>query len=179
MRRLPLIAGLLCLSLGAPIMACDRDALFGGWADLDGHGLDAREKMLLAADRGGWWLGRYDGVPIYDRSKVDVDHVVPLCLAVQWGASAWTRAMRVRFANDPLNLAITGQSSNRSKAARPFTDWMPRNLAAWPEYLMQVQAVIERYPLEVPDEERAALACYARFARESGKGFRPGKWDCK
>lgn len=173
-----LVAALVLLS--APeALACDRTALFGsGWLDLDGNGRDTREELIEATDRGGWWLDPYDGQVVEDPGLLDVDHVVPLCLAAEWGADQWPEEKRLAFANDPINLIVAGRSANRSKGARPPSDWLPRNFAFLGPYLAQFSAVVDKYGIAVPDGERAALACYGRFVRETGKGFRPGKWGC-
>jgi len=173
------VAGLVLLLAPSPTWAaCDREALFGGWVDLDGDGRNTREELVEEADRGGWWLGDYDGVVIEDPSQADVDHVVPLCLAVQWGADEWPRELRVQFANDPLNLILVSAGANRSKGDRPPSDWMPRNTAFWGPYLAQLGAVLDKYPLDVPRKDRRALRCYERFVAATGKGFRPGRWRC-
>lgn len=159
-------------------LACDRTIFGAGWADLDGDGRDTRQEMIESADRGGWWLDRYDGQVIDNPSLLDVDHVIPLCLAVSWGADDWPESVRIRFANDPLNLIVVGRSANRSKGARPPSDWMPRNTSEWGAYLAQIGALLDKYALAVPETEVEALECYARFVRLTGKGFRPNRWEC-
>lgn len=172
-------AAILLLAAGPAGAACDREDLFGaGWLDLDGDGRDTRLELLEEADQGGYWLDPYDGVVVHDPRALDIDHVVPLCLAARWGASEWPAQLRHQFANDPLNLVAVSAGANRSKADRPPSAWMPRNVAFWGPYLAQMHAVLDKYPLRLPRRERRALACYARFVQDTGKGFRPGRWGC-
>ncbi len=52
---------------------------------------------------------------------VQIDHIVPLALAWDMGAYDWPVAQRIRFANDPANLACrtrSGESGQRRFSAR-------------------------------------------------------------
>ena len=78
----------------------DRD-LFNHWVDADRNGCDTRQEVLRTENRGtltldgcrvvsGRWLSLYDGVETSDPGALDVDHMVPLAEAWDWGAARGT-----------------------------------------------------------------------------------------
>jgi hypothetical protein len=74
------------------------------------------------------WRSVYDGVTLTSRSGVQIDHIVALANAWRSGASRWSRAERVRFANDldaPELIAVSA-TSNRIKSDQGPEDWKPR-----------------------------------------------------
>lgn len=74
------------------------------------------------------WRSVYDGVTLRSRSDVQIDHIVALANAWRSGASRWSRANRVRFANDlddPELIAVSA-TSNRLKSDQGPEDWKPR-----------------------------------------------------
>jgi hypothetical protein len=133
---------LLAVGGRGPKTGYDRTAVFGTpWPDVDGNGCGTRDDILgrdLTAvtrrDDCHVLTGRlddpYTGRQIIlgtDRAAVQIDHVVPLSLAWQLGAAQWTHQQRVRFANDPVNLAAVDGAANRQKSDSGPDSWLPPN----------------------------------------------------
>mgnify|MGYP001593977282 FL=1 len=115
-------------------------AEFGhGWSDDDGDCQNTRHEALIAQSQqavtfktnrscqvlAGTWDSPYSNKLIYQSSKLDIDHVVPLKWAWEHGAAAWPKAKRVRFANDPINLLAVEARLNRQKGAKGPLKWLP------------------------------------------------------
>ena len=60
----------------------------------------------------------YSGEVIFDASKLDIDHIVPLKWDWGHGANEWSKEKREKFANDPVNLVAVEASLNRQKGAK-------------------------------------------------------------
>jgi hypothetical protein len=119
-------------------LAYSRDQFGNGWADPDGNGCDGRQDAVARAttdqhrtsrcyiatgDVTDWYTGKVcNDCPT---RGFDVDHVVALADAWRSGASKWTRAKRIRYANDPLVLVLTNASLNRSKSDQGPDQWAP------------------------------------------------------
>jgi Protein of unknown function (DUF1524) len=82
-------------------------------------------------------------------AAVQIDHIVPLAYAWDFGARDWTDEMRVRFANDPANLLAVEGQANQDKGDKEPADWMPPNRAFWCQYAVQFAAVLRGYGLPV------------------------------
>ena len=65
---------------------------------------------------------------------------------------------RVRFANDPLNLAAVGRATNRAKSDGDAATWLPPNKRFRCAYVARQVAVKAAYGLWVTDAERDAIA---------------------
>jgi hypothetical protein len=76
-------------------------------------------------------------------------HLVPLSLAWDLGARAWTDELRVRFANDPANLLAVDGRTNQDKGDAGPSTWMPPNRAFWCQYAVQFADVLRGYSLPV------------------------------
>ncbi|MGW8556634.1 GmrSD restriction endonuclease domain-containing protein [Streptomyces tubercidicus] len=89
----------------------ERDT-FGLWTDADHDGCDTCWESLLAEAvkkprqgkscqlTGGTWRSYYDDKTVTDACKLDIDHVVPLAEAWDFGASKWSAQRREQYAND-------------------------------------------------------------------------------
>jgi len=84
-------------------------------------------------------------------ASVQIDHIVPLALAWDLGASRWPAEQRVRFANDPANLLAVAGKPNQDKGDKAPAVWMPANRAFWCQYAMQYIAVVRGYDLPVDE----------------------------
>ncbi|MFJ8159023.1 HNH endonuclease family protein [Streptomyces sp. NPDC094468] len=145
---------------------------FKHWTDADKNGCNARAEVLLAeavtapevgpkcALTGGSWYSPYDDRYLDSASQLDVDHLVPLAEAWDSGASAWTAKEREAYANDlddPRALIAVSAASNRSKADKDPTDWLPPYSPYWCEYVTDWVADKTRYQLSVDPAEQDAL----------------------
>jgi hypothetical protein len=143
---------------------------FEHWVDADRDGCNTRNEVLIAEAvrnphvsgrcrlAGGRWLSWYDRRSWTDRSRLDVDHMVPLAEAWDSGASGWTAARRRGYANDLGDLralvAVT-DSVNQAKSDQDPAEWLPRYDRC--RYVAEWTAVKLRWRLSVDGVERSAL----------------------
>lgn len=81
-------------------------------------------------------------------SQVHIDHIVPLAYAWEHGASEWSDADRVAFANDPANLQAVNGRVNTAKSDQGPSEWMPSiNQCA---YAQDFTSVAADYGLDIP-----------------------------
>ncbi|MFC5200363.1 HNH endonuclease family protein [Streptomyces kaempferi] len=145
---------------------------FKHWIDADKNGCNTRAEVLLAEAvtapavgpncvlTGGTWYSPYDDQYLDSAKKLDVDHFVPLAEAWDSGASAWTPKEREAYANDlddARALIAVSAASNRSKADKDPSTWMPSYANYRCQYLTDWVADKTRYGLTVDPAERAAL----------------------
>lgn len=144
---------------------------FGDW--IRRRGCTTRQLVLIDEARGGRrsgcfvfggrWFSVYDGRRLSNPSGLDIDHVVPLGEAWISGASRWTVATRVRFANDlgysGALRAVTAQS-NRSKSDNDPAEWLPPRQADVCSYIGGWIAVKYRWRLDTDGAERGVLRRY-------------------
>jgi hypothetical protein len=147
-----------------------RDAFGGGWTDPDHNGCDARQDAIRAATTNRVMAGpckitqgdirdRYTGrtYPHANPSAFDIDHVVALHDAWNSGASSWTRARRIAFANDPADLVLTTASANRSKGDQDPSQWAPASHDGACFYARTYRAIKLRWRLHTTPAQRAAI----------------------
>jgi hypothetical protein len=129
-----------------------RDEFGRGWADEDKDCQNTRQEILISLSTApvrfaddkecrvtfGRWISMYSGEVIFDASKLDIDHIVPLKWAWDNGADKWSKEKRERFANDPANLVAVEASLNRQKGAKGLDEWLP------PKNQTQYKARFER-----------------------------------
>ncbi|MFF3788330.1 HNH endonuclease family protein [Streptomyces sp. NPDC001933] len=154
----------------------ERDS-FKHWIDEDGDSCSTRNEVLLAeavkapeqgarcALTGGEWLSYYDEVTVTAAGKLDIDHMVPLAEAWDSGASKWDADGRMRYANDlgaERSLIAVTAKTNRSKADKDPSEWMPPADSAKCTYLADWTATKLRWKLSADDKERAALETLAK-----------------
>ncbi|WP_270451720.1 GmrSD restriction endonuclease domain-containing protein [Kocuria marina] len=152
----------------------DRDAQFGGWADPDGNGCDARNDILardltnpVSSDgctiTSGVLADPYTETTINfvrgvaTSSDVQIDHVVALGNAWITGADRLSQQKRVALANDPLNLLAVDGPTNGSKSAQDASQWLPPNASFHCQYVARQIAVKTRYDLFVTEPEKQAM----------------------
>lgn len=111
----------------------------------------------------------YSGTPLRFRKEqaadIQIDHVFPLSLAWQMGASGWGVGRRTRFANDPLNLLAADGRQNEIKSDSGPASWLPPNKAIRCAYSVRFAQVASSYQLAVPVPDKEVMA---RLCSESG-----------
>ncbi|ALG85383.1 HNH endonuclease family protein [Gordonia phthalatica] len=160
----------------------DRNAFGPAWtdaADVRGgrNGCDTRNDILARdlavtartatescpdAVAAGSLTSPYTGRPISFRrgrasAAVQIDHVVPLALAWDLGASAWPQPRRWAFANDPSNLVAVDADSNQTKSDYEPARWMPPLRAFHCQYAVAFISVLAAYGLPVDAPSRDTL----------------------
>lgn len=142
-----------------------RSKFGSGWDDEDGDCQNTRHEMLLEqslspvsykSSRGcqvthGRWISPLTNEVIYDSSKIDIDHLVPLKWAWDHGSRNWDQARREEFANDPVNLLSVEASLNRQKGAKGPAEWLPPSNRCG--YVSRFTRVVKRYRLTLTDGE--------------------------
>lgn len=145
-----------------------RDADTWGWPPVPVSTCDVRQAALYREGKdvtytsacdilSGTWLDAYTTVTLYDKSDVDVDHIVPLAEAWRTGASAWTSTQRTAFANHPLEVIAVDDGANASKGDKTPDLWKPPNRAAHCLYAKRWIAIKAAWQLTVNSSEKAAL----------------------
>ncbi|MBO9494119.1 HNH endonuclease [Thalassotalea sp. G20_0] len=140
---------------------------FGDWADEDRNCMNTRHELLMkqstsAIDTAGnqcavyrgRWLDPYTGKTFYEARQVDIDHLVPLRWAWDRGANQWSKAKRVQFANDEVNLFAVQASVNRQKGASGVLEWLPPSKSFHCQYVARFTRVVKSYGLVLSDYEQ-------------------------
>ncbi|MFF7329618.1 DUF1524 domain-containing protein [Streptomyces sp. NPDC008150] len=175
-----------------PAAAESRDGYqrtsFKHWVDADRDGCSTRAEVLIAESRtaptvepgckvtAGEWYSYYDGQTVTAPAGLDIDHMVPLAEAWDSGASAWTAARREAYANDldaDRSLVAVTARTNRSKADKDPSEWLPPLADARCTYAADWVATKLRWNLTVDDQERVALAGLAGECGEQQVEFEP------
>lgn len=158
--------------------AYDRDAFGPAWEDVDNNGCDTRNDILqrdLSRDEldedgctllSGTLKDPYTGEVIdFERSKggsqIDIDHMIPLGAAWEAGASEWTDAKRLQYANDPLVLLAVDAGANRSKSDQTISEWEPTNEAVACQYGASWVEVAATYDLSISPADHETLTALA------------------
>lgn len=159
-----------------------RGCVFGqAWSDdvavAGGHnGCDTRNDQLRAQLRditlkrgtrgcvvtAGLLVDPYTGARVeYVRGSksdgVDVDHVLPLSVAWDRGASGWSADRRRDFANDPRGLVVTTAAANRSKGDRMPGAWSPKTARGRCLYAQRFTDMASTYDIPLTPTELITL----------------------
>lgn len=149
----------------------ERDS-FRHWIDEDNDGCPTRAEVLIdeaitkpeQGERctltGGAWTSYYDEAKVTDARKLDIDHMVPLAEAWDSGASEWTAERRQAYANDlgsERSLVAVTAKTNRSKADKDPSQWLPPAEDAHCTYGADWTATKLRWKLEADKKEKTAL----------------------
>lgn len=152
------------VKIGDPRKTGYKRTVFGeSWMDVDHNGCDTRNDVLardltqiVRTDNctvsSGILNDKYTGETINfvrGKSKVDIDHVIPLGYAYKQGAGEWPANKREALANDPMNLTAASASANRSKSDSGPAEWMPSNASYRCEYGKKFAAVSVKYDLPI------------------------------
>lgn len=108
-----------------------------GWSDADGNGLDTRQEMLIESSNidasvgangniHGEWTDPYTGETTTDSSKVELDHIIPVqqLVAEHPGILQLPMEEQIAIYNDPANLQVVHESTNTSKGATSFGEFI-------------------------------------------------------
>lgn len=90
-------------------------------------------------------------------AAVQIDHVVPLSLSWDLGASAWSSPQRWAFANDPSNLVAVDADSNQAKSDLEPARWMPPLRGFHCQYAIAFIGVLHTYGLPIDAPSGATL----------------------
>lgn len=109
-----------------------------------------------------------------DAAAVPIDHVFPLSLAWQMGASEWSEGRRTQIANDPLNLLAVDRSSNSSKGDSGPAEWLPPNRGIRCAYSVRFAQVARKYVLPVTRADKRTMLrqCASTKARAATRRCR-------
>ena len=140
------------------------------WIDEDHDCQNARQEVLISESiepveldqKGckviaGKWYDPYTDQYFYDPHELDIDHFVPLKHAHLSGASQWSKAKKISFANDlknPNTLIAVAKSANRSKGDKPPTAWLPQNQKYHCQYLKDWLMVVKYWQLTIDINEQ-------------------------
>ena len=169
---LPVRDALAALPLRSESRTGYERSKFRHWTDADRDGCNTRMEVLKAEAvtapvqgpncvlTGGSWYSPYDDRYLDSASKLDVDHLVPLAEAWDSGASAWTAKERELYANDlgdARDLIAVSAASNRSKADKDPSEWLPPYTGYQCQYDTDWIANKTRWGLSIDALERDAL----------------------
>ncbi|WP_332641725.1 lamin tail domain-containing protein [Aeromicrobium sp.] len=139
-----------------------------GWIDADKDCRDTRQEVLareslVPVTKGckiylGKWLSYYDNKTWTKSFQVQIDHLVPLAEAWDSGAYQWTKATRIRFANDlkeKRGLVPTTSDLNYDKVADDPQWYVPKVNKC--KYIASWIAVKARWSMTVDQREKEAI----------------------
>lgn len=144
------------------------DASVWGWPVAPDNSCDVRNAALyrdgqnvtISAScvvQSGRWLDPYTATWYYNKSDIDIDHLIPLAEAWRSGAKTWGDTQRRTFANDRLAVVAVDDGANQSKGDKTPADWKPSNEAAWCLYGQRYTSVKVKYSLTITSSEKSAL----------------------
>jgi hypothetical protein len=154
----------------APKTGYSREEFGNGWAKV--NGCDTRNIILYrdligpVLDEGctvisGTLQDSYTGKTIQfiktDGSAIQIDHVIALSNAWQTGAQQLTKDVRIKLANDPLELIAVDGPANQEKGDGDAATWLPSNKSFRCEYIARQIAVKQKYSLWVTLAEKEAM----------------------
>ncbi|SHM45667.1 HNH endonuclease family protein [Cryptosporangium aurantiacum] len=170
--------GLTVKSIPGKDSSYERDAFGDSWSDaatgvqFARNGCDTRNDILrrdavpgtIRTKNGtsgckvtaGTWVSQYDGARYTNKSKIQIDHIVPLARAWASGAKRWSAARRLAFANDPDNLLAVDGSSNQSKSDKGPSAWRPPK-AYQCGYAVRYIGAVSKYQLPITKSDKSAL----------------------
>lgn len=156
----------------APKTGYERSEFGAGWGTVDGcstrERILARDLTVATREDGcrvlsGKLDDPYTGTTMSfirgptTSDDIQIDHVVALSNAWQTGAQQLTYPIRVRFANDPLNLLAVSGAANEEKSDGDAATWLPPNKAFRCQYVKRQISVKAKYGLWVTEAEQQAM----------------------
>ena len=157
----------------APKTGYKRSQFSDGWAQI--NGCDVRN-LVLQRDLENLKIGNdnctvlsgslddpYTGQQIKfvrgktTSSKIQIDHVVALSDSWQKGAQQLSERLRLKFANDSLNLLAVDGPANQEKGDSDAASWLPSKKSYRCRYVARQIAVKQKYSLWVKSAEKSAM----------------------
>lgn len=148
------------------------------WNDTDSDCQNTRHELLIAQSqvpvtftnskkctvRTGLWIGPYTGKTFFLARDVHIDHIVSLKYSFDRGSWKWSPDKKAQFANDPDNLLIVDDDTNREKSAKGPSQWMPPNQEYRCPFLKKFDSMMQKYglsylPNEKPEVNRLKTIC--------------------
>jgi hypothetical protein len=154
----------------APKTGYARAEFGSGWATVNGcdtrNIILYRDLMGAVLDEGctvvsGTLQDSYTGKTIQfskaGGSAIQIDHVIALSNAWQTGAQQLAKQVRIKLANDPLELIAVDGPANQEKGDGDAATWLPSNKSFRCEYIARQIAVKQKYSLWVTPAEKDAM----------------------
>ena len=154
----------LCFFIGfvAHAASYSRSEFGHGWSDDDKDCQNMRAEVLIKTSLSspkfktnkrcsvvqGRWNSMFTGNTLYNASELDIDHILPLKKAWLYGADTWSKAKRVKFANDPINLIAVEARLNRQKGAKSPLTWLPPQNQC--QYVSRYLRILKLYDFKLP-----------------------------
>ena len=139
--------------------------LFGNWIDEDNDCQDTRQEVLIQESLvevtfktdlnceviAGLWLDPYSGLVYTDPGVLDVDHLVSLKEAFDFGANHWSREKRTQYFNDLTkdHLVVVHRSINRSKGSKGPVEWLPPDENSRDQYIENFHFIKTKWNLNL------------------------------
>lgn len=111
----------------------------------------------------GSWIDEITGLEYSDVDPsrlLEIDHLIPLQWACEYGAATWTEAQRNDFYNDEVCLLVTTSRENGRKSDLGADVFLPSDDELACEYIDQFQECLTRYPFQITDAVRNGLASH-------------------
>lgn len=157
---------ILALMFLLPALALAQDynrSDWNHWEDFDRDCQNTRHELLIAQSlvevtytsdsrcyvATGAWQGPYTGKVFTSASEVQIDHVIALRYAHEYGGATWSPLLKKVFANDPDNLLISEARENQSKGWRGPSNYMPPIPRFHCEYARIWLHLVRKYELQI------------------------------
>ncbi|MEX1196364.1 MAG: DUF1524 domain-containing protein [Pseudohongiellaceae bacterium] len=141
------------------------------WEDFDSDCQNTRHELLIrkslipvtfTSDTGcyvatGAWHGPFTGQVYTQATQLDVDHVIALRYAHEYGGAEWPPLLKKVFANDPENLLAVERGENRSKGWDGPSQYMPPDESYHCEYARLWLHLVRKYELEPAPADKLAI----------------------
>jgi hypothetical protein len=138
---------------------------------------DCRNKVLQEEIiNDSFWVCVFTGDTVYNKSELDIDHLVPLKEAYESGASKWSMKKKEAFANylsNPNHLVAVKASANRSKGAKDPSKWMPDINKDW--YVKEWIKVKTEWDLKYDKSEKQYIHTYITHSEKPRSYFIKGE----
>jgi len=140
------------------------------WSDDDRDCKNTRQELLIERSleqvilnakgctvvRGKWHDYYYNEI-LTNAREVDLDHLIPLKHAHDFGGENWSRARKQQFANDPENLVLTNKKYNRMKGPKGIAQWLPAQPDYACKYVFNWIKLKKKYQLLFGPEEKETI----------------------